>query len=88
MLRQISDYLFMGSLILLVISFFLNGAGLQGFTGTSGDPMSGTVTDLNMEHNQKKLMQRQDSLLGRIIRSYFFWIAILGILVSVVLSKL
>ncbi|MBD0379858.1 hypothetical protein [Paenibacillus sedimenti] len=86
MLSQVSDYLFMGSLVLLIITFFLHGAGIRGFTDTGAG--SGAATDLNMEHEHQKLMQRQDSLLSRMIRSYFFWIAIAGILVSVVLSKL
>ncbi|NEW07217.1 hypothetical protein GK047_14505 [Paenibacillus sp. SYP-B3998] len=89
MLRLISDYLFMGSLLLLLITFVAKGALSQGFTGvTSLDGTSGAATDLNMEHNRKKIFQLQDSLIGRIIKSYLFWISIVGLLVSIVITKL
>lgn len=89
MLIQISNYLFMGSLLLLNFTCIANGAMSQGFTGVK-DPgsASGAVTDLNMEHDHKQLFQFQDSLVGRILKSYFFWISVSGSIISVVISKL
>jgi hypothetical protein len=89
MLRQISDYLFMGSLILLIITLLLYGAGRRGMTySVHTDMPSGATTDLQMEHNHKEVINRQDSMLRRILKSYLFWIAIIGIVVSIVLSKI
>gem|GEM_PF-3580101 len=89
MLRQISDYLFMGSLTLLIITCFLQGVGLRGFTNMSNtDTMPGAATDLNMEHNHQDLMESQDTFLRRILRSYLFWLSIIGIGGSILLSKL
>lgn len=89
MLIQISNYLFMGSLLLLIITCIAKGALSQGFTSVTGlGGTSGSATDLNMEHNQKKHFQFQDSLVGRIVKSYFFWISISGIIISVIISKL
>jgi hypothetical protein len=79
----------MGSLLLLIIICIANGAMSQGFTSVTGfGGNSGSVTDLNMEHNQKKQFQFQDSLVGRIVKSYFFWISISGIIISMVISRL
>ncbi|KQX51603.1 MULTISPECIES: hypothetical protein [unclassified Paenibacillus] len=86
---QISNYLFMGSLLLLIVTFIAKGASSQGFTSLTGlGGTSGSATDLTMEHNQKKHFQFQDSLVGRIVKSYLFWISITGILISIVISKL
>jgi hypothetical protein len=90
MLRQISDYLFMGSLILLIITCLVYGLGRpRGMTNFVDSNMpSGATTDLQMEHNHKELMDRQDSIWVRILKSYLIWIAIIGIIVSIVLSKM
>ncbi|OPH56574.1 hypothetical protein BC351_26880 [Paenibacillus ferrarius] len=89
MLREVSNYLFMGSLVLLLITCVAKGMLSQGFTKVTGlDGIHGAVTDLNMEHSPKKLFKLQDSSVGRIVKSYFFWISILGILASVVISKI
>ncbi|NOU77252.1 hypothetical protein GC098_38820 [Paenibacillus sp. LMG 31458] len=89
MLIQISNYLFMGSLLLLIVTCIAKGALSQGFTSVTGlGGNSGSVTDLNMEHDQKKQFQFQDSLIGRIVKSYFFWISVSGIIISIVISKL
>ncbi len=89
MLLQISNYLFTGSLLLLIVTCIAKGALSQGFTSVTGlGGASGSVTDLNMEHNQKKHFQFQDSLFGRIVKSYFFWISVFGIIISMVISKL
>jgi hypothetical protein len=90
MLRQISDYLFMGSLILLVIAFILYGPGKRGTTAVqmNNDGFNGAITDLQMAQNHKEITTRQDSMLGRILKSYLFWIGIIGIIVSIVLSKI
>ncbi|WP_261302503.1 hypothetical protein [Paenibacillus andongensis] len=89
MLIQISNYLFMGSLLLLIVTCIAKGALSQGFTSVTGlGGISGSATDLNMEHDQKKQFHFQDSLLGRIVKSYFFWISVLGIIISVIISKL
>jgi hypothetical protein len=90
MLRQISDYLFMGSLILLIITCLVYGLGRpRGMTNfVNTDMPSGATTDLQMEHNHNEVMGRQDSVLVRILKSYIIWIAIIGIIVSIVLSKI
>lgn len=49
---------------------------------------SGAATDLQMEHNHKKIIDRQDTIFGRLLRSYLFWISVAGIIVSIVLSKI
>lgn len=90
MLIQISNYLFMGSLLLLIITFIAKGTLSQGFTGliTRLDGSSGSATDLIMEDKRKSVFQFQDSIVGRIVKSYLFWISVSGIIISIVISKL
>jgi hypothetical protein len=84
---QISDVLFMGSLILLIITCITKGVGKSGVINPGIDA-TGATTDLQMQHDHKKLIEKQDSVFGRLFRSYLFWISILGIIVSIVLSKI
>ena len=85
----ISNYLFMISLGLLILSFVLSGVGRRGMTNHDnvGDP-SGSITDLQMEHDHKKVVEAQNSLMSKVIRSYLFWISLMGIIVSMLISKI
>ncbi|MZQ84827.1 hypothetical protein GQF01_22205 [Paenibacillus sp. 5J-6] len=88
MMQSISDKLFMGSLILLMIAVVVSGIGFQFVNWRS------QVTDELDEETKtssarkKAVMDRQDKSLKRVLRSYLFWIAIAGMLVSVLLSRL
>jgi len=88
MMQSISDKLFMGSLILLMIDVVVSGIGFQFVNWRS------QVTDELDEETKtssarkKAVMDRQDKSLKRVLRSYLFWIAIAGMLVSVLLSRL
>lgn len=84
----ISNYLFIGSLILLVITVIYKGAISRGVM-TRGDlEADGSVTDLHINHDHKKSLRVQDLALLRIVNSYLFWISIAGILLSIVISLL
>ncbi|MBA2937242.1 hypothetical protein HZF08_02910 [Paenibacillus sp. CGMCC 1.16610] len=85
MLKQISDYLFMGSLLILLISIFVV-TGSRGMTNSSN--ATGATTDLQMDHDHKKIMEKQDTMLSKLLKSYLFWIPIVGIIVSIILSKI
>ena len=85
MLRQSSDYLFMGSLLILLISIFV-ATGSRGMTNSSN--ATGDTTDLQMDHDHKKIMEKQDTMLSKLLKSYLFWIPIVGIIVSIILSKI
>ncbi|MDU0204751.1 MULTISPECIES: hypothetical protein [Paenibacillus] len=88
-MQQISDYLFMGSLIFLVITFmifFLGSGGMTSYRNVSND--TGALTDLQMNHDHKKMLEKQNNGLVRLLKSYLFWIPVTGIIVSIVLSKI
>lgn len=78
----------MGSLILLVIVVLLNALGGRGMTNYgSVFNASGSTTDLQMQHDHEEVIKRQDKIWRRLLRSYLFWIALAGIIVSVIISK-
>ncbi|RED66322.1 hypothetical protein DFP95_101821 [Cohnella lupini] len=85
-LTQISNYLFLGSLALLIITLFVKGIGRRGMTGYSADPYSGSTTDLQFENDHRKVIQGQDKLIKNIFKSYFIWISIIGIATSIVIT--
>ncbi|BFT70137.1 MULTISPECIES: hypothetical protein [Paenibacillus] len=88
MMQSISDKLFMGSLILLMISVVVSGIGFQ-FVNWRTQVTDELDEETNSSSARKKaVMERQDKSLKRVIRSYLFWIAIAGMLVSVLLSRL
>ncbi|MGO4499725.1 hypothetical protein AB4114_27930 [Paenibacillus sp. 2RAB27] len=88
-MQQASDYLFMGSLIFLVISvliFFVGSGGMSSYNNVSN--ATGALTDLQMNHDHKKMLDTQNNRLVRLFKSYLFWIPVAGIIVSIVLSKI
>lgn len=88
MMQSISDKLFMGSLILLMISVVVSGIGFQ-FVNWRSQVKDELDEETNSSSARKKaVMDRQDKSLKRVLRSYLFWIAIAGMLVSVLLSRL
>lgn len=84
----LSNNLFLLSLLLLLLSFFVNGVGRRGMTQHPVQNPTGSITDLQLEHDHSKVIETQNSLFGKLVRSYLFWISLCGILVSVILSKL
>lgn len=88
MMQSISDKLFMGSLILLMISVVVSGIGFQ-FVNWRSQVTDELDAETNSSSARKKaVMERQDKSLKRVLRSYLFWIAIAGMLVSILLSRL
>lgn len=88
MMQSISDKLFMGSLILLMISVVVSGIGFQ-FVNWRSQVTDELEEETKTSSTRKKaVMDRQDKSLKRVLRSYLFWIAIAGMLVSVLLSRL
>ncbi|MDR6550779.1 hypothetical protein [Paenibacillus qinlingensis] len=85
MLEQISDYLFMGSLIFLVITVFLFSSGSNFFNTWN---TTGAATDLQMNHDHTKMVNAQHSRLVKLFKSYLFWIPVTGMIASVVLSNI
>ncbi|MHC0559798.1 hypothetical protein ACYEXS_09200 [Paenibacillus sp. MAH-36] len=78
----------MGSLILLMISVVVSGIGFQ-FVNWRSQVTDELDAETNSSSARKKaVMERQDKSLKRVLRSYLFWIAIAGMLVSVLLSRL
>lgn len=85
MLQQTSDYLFMGSLIFLVITVLLFSSGSNYFNTWNA---TGAATDLQMNHDHKKMVNAQHSRLVKLLKSYLLWIPVAGMIASVVLSKI
>jgi hypothetical protein len=81
-MQQISDYLFMGSIILLVVTLLFKGVGSKGSSNAMGN------IDLAMHENHGNDLKSQDSIIRSIFKSVFVWISILGLLISILLSKL
>ncbi|NOU90218.1 hypothetical protein GC102_31400 [Paenibacillus sp. LMG 31460] len=96
MLQQISDYVFMGSLGLFVItviiyfsgsggeSNYINAANTTGVQAITGS----TLTDLQMNHDHKKMANPQQYRVKKLLKSYLFWISVTGLIASVVLTKI
>ncbi|MBD0384757.1 hypothetical protein [Paenibacillus sedimenti] len=82
MIQQISDYLFMGSLILLILTLLLKGIGSTGASNAFGN------IDLQMQQNHNNDLEKQDTIISKIFKSVFVWISITGIIISIILSKL
>lgn len=93
-MRQTSDYLFMGSLILLIFTLFSKGFGNRG-TIYYGDTVNGSAAanELQMQHkhDQGEVFKNQDkvfvgNILKSILKSVFFWISICGIFTSSIIT--
>ncbi|CAN7727463.1 hypothetical protein [Paenibacillus sp. LjRoot56] len=85
MLQQISDYLFMGSLIFLLVTVLLFSSGSNYFNTWNA---TGAATDLQMNHDHTKMVNGQHSRLVKLLKSYLLWIPVAGMIASVVLSKI
>lgn len=82
-MRELSDKLFMISMLLLIISFLAAGFGVP------ATMMRKKVDDsegLNMHKRHAKKFNKQDKAMRGILRSKLFWIAVAGILLSVLVS--
>lgn len=87
MLQAISDKLFMGSLILLMISAIISGIGLQFAVWRTQAGEEPGEESSNASRKQIS-MDKQDRSLRRFYRSYLLWISLAGIVVSILLSYL
>ncbi|MCP1310164.1 hypothetical protein [Paenibacillus tyrfis] len=81
-MQTVSDYLFIASLLTLILSFvFLGGGGRY-------NGVSAYTTDLHMQQDPGKVFERQDNVVKRYFKSKLFWIAAAGIVISVILSEM
>ncbi|NOU63813.1 hypothetical protein GC096_07210 [Paenibacillus sp. LMG 31461] len=89
MLQQISDYVFMGSLGFLVVMlmFFSPGSGGRSNYMNTWNA-TGAITDLQRNHDPTKMVVAQHNWLGRLLKSYLFWLPVAGMITSVILSKM
>ncbi|KEQ23563.1 hypothetical protein [Paenibacillus tyrfis] len=83
-MQTVSDYLFIASLLTLILSFVFVGGGGRGFT----NGVSAYTTDLQMQQDPGKEFERQDNVIKRFFKSKLFWIAAAGIVISVILSEM
>ncbi|MGG1514513.1 hypothetical protein ABE504_03800 [Paenibacillus oryzisoli] len=87
-MASFADKLFMISLILLMVSVVVSGVGFQFLKWKSQVENELDEEPKSSSARKKAAMDRQDKSLKRIGRSYLFWIALGGMLLSVVLSEL
>jgi hypothetical protein len=87
-MKQISDYLFLGSLAFLIITFLIFFLGRGGANNSDIMSASGAITDFQLKHDHKETIRRQDNKLVKLLKSYLFWIPIIGITVSIILSEI
>jgi hypothetical protein len=93
-MRQISDYLFMGSLILLIFTLFSKGFGNRGtiyYGETENGALAASKLQMQHKHDQREVFKQQDKvfssgILKSILKSIFFWISISGILISIIIT--
>ncbi|MFC5452080.1 hypothetical protein [Paenibacillus aestuarii] len=88
MMQAISDKLFMGSLILLMISVVISGVGFQFMNWRTQAPEDQNGETKGNSARKKAVIDAQDKSLKRVFRSYLLWIAVAGMLISIVLSYL
>ncbi|WP_310500551.1 hypothetical protein [Paenibacillus qinlingensis] len=87
-MASIADKVFMGSLILMMVAVVVSGVGFQ-FINWKSQVNNELEEETKTSSNRKKsVMDRQDKSLKRIGRSYLFWIAVAGMLISIGLSYL
>ncbi|SCW87933.1 hypothetical protein SAMN04487970_11063 [Paenibacillus tianmuensis] len=81
------DKLFMFFLALLIVSLLVNGIGFSPSNWHKEDlnDFSGGFTDRHLARKQAEF-KGQDRKAKSLFRSYLFWIAIVGIVVSIGLS--
>jgi hypothetical protein len=87
MLQSIADKLFMGSLILLMISAVISGIGFQfaNFRTQADEDPGEQVRDKN---RKQIAVDKQDRSLRRFFRSKLMWLSLVGMAVSILLSYL
>lgn len=70
--------MFLGALVLLIITFVFNGVGVRGAVNASyTDSAGASIVDANRDQQEtRNALADENSALGRIIKSYLFWIAI------------
>ena len=82
-MRELSDKLFMLSLFLLIVAFLVAGFGPnQAFKGDSEDQ------DEEPRTRFEKKLEKQDKRLKAVWRSKLLWVAVAGMVLSVILSFL
>jgi hypothetical protein len=86
-LHSIADKLFMGSLILLMISAVISGIGFQfaNFRTQADEDPAEQVKDKNRKHIA---IDKQDRSLRRFFRSKLMWLSLFGMAISILLSYL
>ncbi|UJF34599.1 hypothetical protein [Paenibacillus hexagrammi] len=87
-MQSIADKVFMGSLILLMISVVISGIGFQFLNGRSQDSDETEGEAGGNSSRKRAMMEKQDKSLRRLGRSYLLWISLAGIVISIVLSYL
>ncbi|MFB6367256.1 hypothetical protein ACFCP7_25060 [Paenibacillus elgii] len=87
-MHTVADYLFIASLLTLIVNFVFVGGGGRGITYNGGSAEAHYVTDLQMQQDPGKVFKRQDNVVKRYFKSKLFWIAAAGIVISVILSEM
>jgi CBS domain containing-hemolysin-like protein len=87
-MHALSDKLFMGSLILLMVSAVISGIGFQFANWRTQIHEDGDSTGSDNASRKKIVIDKQDKSLRRFFRSILMWISITGIALSIVLSYL
>lgn len=83
-LQELSDKIFMASLLLMIVSMLVSGIALPSVLVRRK-----TVEDEESELTKtQKRYKKQDVALQRLAKSKMLWISILGMIVSIILSYL
>lgn len=87
-MSQLSDYVFMGSLIILIVAVFVYGgsSGIHPRSGAHTVTDSSSIIDLQLDDKRRNNSNYTKSSI-RIIKAPLFWIGILGTIVSIILTK-
>ncbi|WP_442601427.1 hypothetical protein [Paenibacillus sp. KN14-4R] len=81
-MNQISNYLFIGSSALLLITILIKG----GFT--AGVSKVFYNVEQKMQQDRLEELEKKDHILSGIYRSIAFWISIAGMILSILIPKL
>lgn len=86
-MNTVSDYLFMLSLLLMIVALFMNGVGRRsGNKDSEIENPSGSITDLQSDRGYDPVKEQESSLFGNLRTSYLFWLSLIGLFVSIALS--
>jgi len=83
-LIDISNKLFLISLIVIMAGVLISGVGPQGFFFRKSDKVPGAYE----EPRKQTMVERQDNALDRLKKSKLVWIGLGGVAVSILLSFL